>query len=572
MNLIKQYIRENKLAYFFSVICAILGVISNLFIYIILSRMIVALIDGGITINYYLHHILWIFACLVIKESVMTLSTMISHATTYHIIRDIRKDLMDKLFKMPLGDILSESSGKLKDIIVNQVDNTETTLAHIIPEMTANILGPIVLFIYMLTLDWRVTLLSLIPLGVGILFMMPPMKRAKVKFPQAVKIGQRMNNIIVEYINGIEVIRAFNQRNKSYTKYSDIVYEKASYHYNWLKENATDYAASLSIAPMGILTIIPFGLYFTMVGSLDGGVLLTLIILSFGTIQHIMKIMMFEDDLGRVSTIFGEIETILSHDDLLHANTPVDIDTYDIHLENVDFSYDGEKKILDQISLKIEEGAVHALVGESGSGKSTIAKLMAGFWDVDNGHITIGGADMQDIPLETLSSLISYVSQDNFLFDISIKDNIRIGKDNASDQDIVEICQKAGCHDFIMNLSNGYDTVAGEGGSHLSGGERQRISIARAMIKDAPIIILDEATSYIDPENEALIQGAISELVEGKTLIIIAHRLNTITDVDTIFVIKNGKLIESGTHTELLEGSSHYNDLWQAALKGADND
>lgn len=572
MNLIKQYIRENKLAYFFSVICAILGVISNLFIYIILSRMIVALIDGGITINYYLHHILWIFACLVIKESVMTLSTMISHATTYHIIRDIRKDLMDKLFKMPLGDILSESSGKLKDIIVNQVDNTETTLAHIIPEMTANILGPIILFIYMLTLDWRVTLLSLIPLGVGILFMMPPMKRAKVKFPQAVKIGQRMNNIIVEYINGIEVIRAFNQRNKSYTKYSDIVYEKASYHYNWLKENATDYAASLSIAPMGILTIIPFGLYFTMVGSLDGGVLLTLIILSFGTIQHIMKIMMFEDDLGRVSTIFGEIETILSHDDLLHANTPVDIDTYDIHLENVDFSYDGEKKILDQISLKIEEGAVHALVGESGSGKSTIAKLMAGFWDVDNGHITIGGADMQDIPLETLSSLISYVSQDNFLFDISIKDNIRIGKDDASDQDIVEICQKAGCHDFIMNLSNGYDTVAGEGGSHLSGGERQRISIARAMIKDAPIIILDEATSYIDPENEALIQGAISELVEGKTLIIIAHRLNTITDVDTIFVIKNGKLIESGTHTELLEGSSHYNDLWQAALKGADND
>lgn len=572
MNLIKQYIRENKLAYFFSVICAILGVISNLFIYIILSRMIVALIDGGITINYYLHHILWIFACLVIKESVMTLSTMISHATTYHIIRDIRKDLMDKLFKMPLGDILSESSGKLKDIIVNQVDNTETTLAHIIPEMTANILGPIVLFIYMLTLDWRVTLLSLIPLGVGILFMMPPMKRAKVKFPQAVKIGQRMNNIIVEYINGIEVIRAFNQRNKSYTKYSDIVYEKASYHYNWLKENATDYAASLSIAPMGILTIIPFGLYFTMVGSLDGGVLLTLIILSFGTIQHIMKIMMFEDDLGRVSTIFGEIETILSHDDLLHANTPVDIDTYDIHLENVDFSYDGEKKILDQISLKIEEGAVHALVGESGSGKSTIAKLMAGFWDVDNGHITIGGADMQDIPLETLSSLISYVSQDNFLFDISIKDNIRIGKDDASDQDIVEICQKAGCHDFIMNLSNGYDTVAGEGGSHLSGGERQRISIARAMIKDAPIIILDEATSYIDPENEALIQGAISELVEGKTLIIIAHRLNTITDVDTIFVIENGKLIESGTHTELLEGSSHYNDLWQAALKGADND
>lgn len=573
MDLLKKYIKRNKAPYFISVLFAILGVISNLFVYIILSKMIISLIDGSQDFHYYINKIFLILSCLIIKEVVMFLSTMISHKTAYQIIRDIRKSLMEKLFNMPLGDILNESTGKLKDIIVNQVDNTETTLAHMIPEMTANLIGPIILFVYMLILDYRLSLISLIPLVIGGFFMTGPMKRMKVKFPQAVKIGQDMNNSVVEYINGIEVIKTFNQGEKSYRKYRDNVYKKANYYYDWMGENTRDYAISMSIAPVGILTIIPFGLYFCMNGSLDGGVFLTLIILSFGTIQNIMRVMTFEDDIGRMSTIFEEIKNILSARELSHKNENLDIKNYNIEIKNVDFSYEKDKQVLNNININIniEEGSVNALVGESGSGKSTIAKLISGFWDVDSGSISIGNVNIKDMSLEKLSTVISYVAQDNFLFDMSIKDNIRIGNKNASDEEIIEVCKKAACHDFIMKLSDGYDTRVGEAGKHLSGGERQRISIARAMIKNAPIVILDEATSYIDPENEALIQDAISELVKGKTLIIIAHRLKTITDVDNIFVIKNGELSCKGSHEELLKESKDYHDLWETALKGEEN-
>lgn len=571
MDLLKKYIKRNKAPYFISVLFAILGVISNLFVYIILSKMIISLIDGSQDFYYYINKIFLILSCLIIKEVFMFLSTMISHKTAYQIIRDIRKSLMEKLFNMPLGDILNESTGKLKDIIVNQVDNTETTLAHMIPEMTANLVGPIILFVYMLILDYRLSLISLIPLVIGGFFMTGPMKRMKVKFPQAVKIGQDMNNSVVEYINGIEVIKTFNQGEKSYRKYRDNVYKKANYYYDWMGENTRDYAISMSIAPVGILTIIPFGLYFCMNGSLDGGVFLTLIILSFGTIQNIMRVMTFEDDIGRMSTIFEEIKNILSARELSHKNENLDIKNYNIEIKNVDFSYEKDKQVLNNININIEEGSVNALVGESGSGKSTIAKLISGFWDVDSGSISIGNVNIKDMSLEKLSTVISYVAQDNFLFDMSIKDNIRIGNKNASDEEIIEVCKKAACHDFIMKLSDGYDTRVGEAGKHLSGGERQRISIARAMIKNAPIVILDEATSYIDPENEALIQDAISELVKGKTLIIIAHRLKTITDVDNIFVIKNGELSCKGSHEELLKESKDYHDLWETALKGEEN-
>ena len=571
MDLLKKYIRRNKTPYFISVLFAILGVISNLFVYIILSKMIISLIDGSQDFYYYINKIFLILSCLIIKEVFMFLSTMISHKTAYQIIRDIRKSLMEKLFNMPLGDILNESTGKLKDIIVNQVDNTETTLAHMIPEMTANLIGPIILFVYMLILDYRLSLISLIPLVIGGFFMTGPMKRMKVKFPQAVKIGQDMNNSVVEYINGIEVIKTFNQGEKSYRKYRDNVYKKANYYYDWMGENTRDYAISMSIAPVGILTIIPFGLYFCMNGSLDGGVFLTLIILSFGTIQNIMRVMTFEDDIGRMSTIFEEIKNILSARELSHKNENLDIKNYNIEIKNVDFSYEKDKQVLNNININIEEGSVNALVGESGSGKSTIAKLISGFWDVDSGSISIGNVNIKDMSLEKLSTVISYVAQDNFLFDMSIKDNIRIGNKNASDEEIIEVCKKAACHDFIMKLSDGYDTRVGEAGKHLSGGERQRISIARAMIKNAPIVILDEATSYIDPENEALIQDAISELVKGKTLIIIAHRLKTITDVDNIFVIKNGELVCKGSHEELLKESKDYHELWETTLKGEEN-
>lgn len=428
MNLLKKYIAKNKTGYFFSVIFAVLGVLAGLFTYVLLSKMIIALIAGNTDFAFYTKGVLSILALLCAKEVFMGISTTIAHTATYGALCEIRRDIMGKLFKMPLGNILNLSTGKLKDVIVNQVDSMETTLAHLIPEMTANIVGPVLLLVYMFVLDWRVSLLALLPLVIGMFFMSGPMKRMPKMFPKAVKIGQDMNNSIVEYINGIEVIKSFNQGDTSYKKYSDNVYAKADYYCKWMGLNNNDYAVSMSLAPMGILTIIPFGLFFCMQGSLSGAHLLMLIILSFGTISNIMQVMSYEDDMGRIKTIAGEIEKVLNSKELSHATGTQNISRYDITFDHVNFSYDNNKQVIKDVNLHINEGSVNALVGYSGSGKSTVAKLLAGFWDTDSGTITIGGIALKDMPLEQLSDAISYVSQDNYLFDISIKDNIRIGK------------------------------------------------------------------------------------------------------------------------------------------------
>ena len=253
---------------------------------------------------------------------------------------------------------------------------------------------------------------------------------------------------------------------------------------------------------------------------------------------------------------------------MAHTEKRAAISDYTIEFKNVDFSYTDDKKILSGLNLLLKEKHITAIVGPSGSGKSTIIRLIAGFWDTTAGQLSIGGTDIKDIPLEQLSEILSYVSQDNYLFDMSIRENIRIGRPDASDEEVESIAKKSGCDEFIRKLAHGYDTVSGQGGSRLSGGEKQRISIARAMLKNAPIVILDEATAYMDTENESLMQKAIGSLVQGKTLIVVAHRLRTVVNADTIVVIENGSVESTGTHTELLEKSALYRGMWEAAIKG----
>lgn len=569
MNLVTQYVKKRKGQYSLSVFLAIIGVVASLFSYIYMARTIVGLINGNVEASYYLNACFMILLMFLIKELSAGASTTISHTATFRSLGEIRDDISKKLFNMPLGDVMARSSGELKNIIVEQVDSMETSLAHLVPEFTANLAGPLLLLIYMFVLDWRLALLSLVPLIIGMSVMMSVMnKDYRENFQKSVSIGQRMNNAIVEYINGIEVIKTFNQSENSYKKYSEAVYDNASFYYNWMGETMNRVAIGRLLSPMGIITIIPFGILFYINGTIGLSDLVTIIVLSFATVSSIMKIMNYFDDLSRISTITGEIGKILNSREL--ENTERNHETIDnrIVLRNVDFSYEEDKKVIDNMSLIIESNSVAAFVGPSGSGKSTLAKLIAGFWNVDSGEIRIGDVDTKNMSLERLSSIISYVSQDNFLFDMSVRENIRIGNKNATDEEVEAIAKKSACHNFIENLTNGYDTIVGEGGGHLSGGERQRISIARAMLKDAPIVVLDEATSYIDPENEAIMQNAIANLVKGKTLIIIAHRLRTITDVDRIFVIENGRVESFGTHKELLEKSSLYKEMYEASIRG----
>ena len=568
MNLIKKHIGKHKGMYAASIFCALLEVAMGLITYIILAGAAAALIGGSKDLHFYTKAAGSILLCFILKEICASVSTSISHRATFSALKDIRKDIADKMFKMPLGDILNISSGKLKNILVEQVDSMETTLAHLVPEMTANIVGPLILLVYMFLLDWRLGALSLVPLVIGMMFMKTTMKSYGTNYAESVKINQGMNSAVVEYINGIEVIKTFNQNEKSYKKYSDAVYNNADFYYRWMKQCMVGVSAYRTICPMMLLTILPFGIFFYLHNSITSVHLITIIILSFGTIENIIAATNALDDLARINTITGEINGILESKELAHTEKRAAISDYTIEFKNVDFSYTDDKKILSGLNLLLKEKHITAIVEPSGSGKSTIIRLIAGFWDTTAGQLSIGGTDIKDIPLEQLSEIISYVSQDNYLFDMSIRENIRIGRPDASDEEVESIAKKSGCDEFIRKLAHGYDTVSGQGGSRLSGGEKQRISIARAMLKNAPIVILDEATAYMDTENESLMQKAIGSLVQGKTLIVVAHRLRTIVNADTIVVIENGSVESTGTHTELLEKSALYRSMWEAAIKG----
>ena len=559
--------------YALSICLSVLGVASGLVPYYAAAQMLIGLIGTERSFSFY---IFWGTVAAVgylAKSTFAILSTSVSHTATFLALRDIRKQIVDKFSRMPMGTLLNTPSGQLKDTLVDRVEGLETPLAHLLPEMSANVLVPVFIVVYLFVLDWRMALISLITIPVGMVFMATILKTYPQQYEGSVKINQRMNNAVVEYVNGIEVIKAFNQSAASYGKYSDAVHENADYFYKWMKSCQWAMASYNAICPAVLITVLPAGVLFYAAGSITSANLITIIILSLGIVGPLIAASNFAVSLGMVGTVVNEIAALLDGPELVRPTQPVSLDSQEIRLNDVSFSYnnDGDNAI-QHIDLTIKPGTVTALVGPSGSGKSTITKLIAGFWDVGAGSITLGGKDLRTIPQKQLADQIAYVSQDNYLFDDTIRENIRMGRLSASDAEVEEVAKAAGCDAFIRRLENGYDTNVGGAGGHLSGGERQRIAIARAMLKNAPIIILDEATAYIDPENEAVVQQAVSKLVAGKTLIIIAHRLSTITDSDQIVVMKDGSISGIGTHDELLKTSELYREMWQAHIGAKDGE
>lgn len=554
-----------------SVLLSILGVACSMIPYFCIATIIRRLLNNQFSLE---NCILWCgiaMAAYLGKVIFSSLSTALSHTATYHTLRDLRKNLIAKLSRVPMGTVLDTPSGQYKTTIVDRVEGMEPTLAHLIPEMTANVLIPLAILVYLFVLDWRMALASMVTLVIGMFFAAGSGKTYAAKWDGAVKAGRDMANAIVEYIGGIQIVKAFSQSAGSYRKYSDAVNYNAGYYVNWMKESQKYMCGWTAVIPAVLVTVLPLGFLFWHGKSLEATDFLTIIILSLGLTGPIIAAMSFVDDLAVVGTNTQEIADILNAEELLRPETPAALKGQGIQLKEVSFSYhqDGEE-ILHQVSLNILPGTVTALVGPSGSGKSTIAKLIAGFWDVTQGSITLGGTDLRQIPSDQLNRLIAYVSQDNYLFDCSVRENIRMGRDSATDEEVEEVAKLAGCDEFICSLEHGYDTPCGGGGGHLSGGEKQRLSIARAMLKDAPIVILDEATASIDPENEAAIQRAISALTKGKTLIVIAHRLSTITDADNIAVVCNGQIAAQGSHTQLLQSCALYRQMWQAHTDARD--
>ena len=568
-----QAVNPYKGKYAESICLSVISVAAGLVPYYAAAQMLIGLIGTEKNFSYYLFWCAVAAAGYLVKATFYIFSTNVSHTATFRVLKDLRSRMVANFSKMPMGRFLNTPSGEWKDILVDRVEGLETPLAHLLPEMSANVLVPVLIVIYLFLIDWRMALISLITIPVGMSFYMTVIKNYPAQYAESVEITRKMNNAIVEYVNGIEVIKAFNQSAESYGKYANAVRDNAEYYFQWMKSCQWATSAFNSVCPGVLITVLPIGTLFYLSGIITAPDLITVIILSLGIVGPLIAASNFADSLGMVGTAIGEISAVLDAPELIRPNTRVELSDTDIRLDHVSFAYeeDGEPALKD-VSLHIRPGTVTALVGPSGSGKSTITKLIAGFWDVGEGQILLGGRDVKTIPQEQIAEQIAYVSQDNFLFDTTIRENIRIGRQSATDAEVEAAAKAAGCESFIQGLESGYDTKVGSLGGHLSGGERQRIAIARAMLKDAPIVILDEATAYIDPENEAMIQKAVSRLVKGKTLLVIAHRLSTITDSDQIVVVKDGRISAMGTHTELLSSSELYKDMWQAHLGAKDGE
>lgn len=555
-----------------AVVLAVVGSVCGIVPYFAAAKIIALLLAGEKVLQTYITWFLTALVCYWLRTVLYNGALSISHKATFNILKTIRQLLLAKLPKLPLGTVLDTSSGQFQQTIVDQVDSMETTLAHLFPEMTANIVAPVLTILYLFVLDWRLALLSLAVFPVAFYFMMTVMGSYGKDYEGAVKATNEMSSTLIEYINGIEVIKAFNQGSRSYARLADKVRYNAQYYFNWMKKSQLGMALAYAFFPAQMLTILPVGWLLWLHGSLTAETFLTVILLSLGMAAPIVAAFNFVDTLAMVGTTVGQVDAILTAEEQEHSTAPVSFANHDIALEHVSFGYHDDKEILHDISLNIPSGQMTALVGPSGSGKSTIAKLAAGFWDVKQGRITMGGCDLRSIPLSQLYEQVAYVSQDNYLFDDTVRENTRMGRLSATDAEVEAAAHAAGCDSFIADLEHGYDTRVGGGGAHLSGGERQRIAIARAMLKDAPVILLDEATAYMDPENEALIQNAVNELVKNKTVIVIAHRLSTITGAANIVVVKDGCIAAQGTHPQLLETSPLYKEMWQAHIGAKDGD
>ncbi len=569
---VMEFAGMDRWAYVVSVIMAIISVLAGFVPYIFVTNMVRALVDGEREMKYYLIQCGYIAICWLVNKLFHSISTTLSHRATFGFLAEIRRRLTTKLSRMPLGDVLEKSSGSYKNIIIERVDSIETTLAHVIPEVLSNCIVPIGILILMFRVNWRLTLLSMISIPLGLVFFCLMMAGSGESFKNTIVKTKALNDTAVEYINGIEVIKAFGKSKTSYEKFILAAKEGADCFIEWMRRCNLWQNLALTLLPAQLLTLLPFTGWYYMNGRVTGADAMMLIIYTLGLVSPFMVVSGHMDNMSKAGSIIKEVTDILEKRELSRPDSMSRIpENHTIEMKNVHFGY-GDQEVLHGIDLTIEEGKVTALVGPSGSGKSTIAKLIASFWDVDEGAVTYGGMDIRNIPLEEYNKNIAYVSQDNYLFDETIMENIRMGRPGASDDEVIAAAKACGCHDFILQLEKGYDTLAGGAGGHLSGGERQRISITRAMLKNAPIVILDEATAYTDPENEAIVQRSVAKLVQGKTLIVIAHRLSTIASADQILLINDGRIEAKGTQEELLTQSPLYREMWKAHISSRDSE
>ncbi|MCR4954433.1 MAG: ABC transporter ATP-binding protein/permease [Treponema sp.] len=573
-----------------------LGIVANVVPYLFLYQLIVPLTQGQLPdFKFVVIRVAAIFVCLALYAILYSRGLAFSHISAYNTLKNIRISLKDKLERQPLGNIKELGTGQIKRVFTDDIDQIEILLAHAIPEGIANLLVPCIVILAMFFVDWRLTLLTLAVLPFGAFGMAMMMKAGTSLMGAYYESAKKMNNTIIEYVNGMEAIKVFNKDGDSFKRFGDAVRGYRDFTLAWYKVCWPWMAVYNSTLPCLALFTLPFGGLMVLSGKLELSQLVLVLCMSFAVGPAILRALSFGGKIPQLNYKIAELEKLMNGEPIKAGDKNFEGKNYDVEFKNVRFSYKKDlshgfetsnnskekdfalaksnpcdNEVLHGINLTLKQGTTTALIGESGSGKSTLAKLLVHFYDLDSGSISIGGQDITDMSIEALNNQISYVAQEQFLFNTSLYENILIGRPNASREEVLDAAHRAQCDEFLARFPKGIDTMAGDSGKQLSGGERQRISLARAILKNAPVIVLDEATAFMDPENEEKMNAAIAEIVKDKTVIVIAHRLSSIKKADKICVLKAGNVIAEGTHETLSKDCEEYQKLWKASTAAAE--
>ena len=551
-----------------SVVLSVLSLMLGLVPFYCMYRMLCLFANDSAASADVVRWCLLALAAYGLKILTFSLSTGVSHSMAYTILEGLRLRLADRFMRAPLGDVENHAIGEIKNMMVDKIENLEPPLAHMIPEGAGHVVLPVVSIIALAVIDWRLALASLVTFPLSFVCMGITFKISGKNFAKYDESANYMNSTIVEYIEGIEVIKAFGRAGVSYEKYAGAITDFRTFVIKWLTSTFATMKLSFALFPSTLIGTLPVSLVLAAGGAITAPQAALAVMLSISMVGSLSRLEIFSENMRQVKFTVESLEEFLEMPELPEPKARAIVKRTDVELKNVRFSYTGDEKdeVLHNICLKLPGGSFTALVGPSGGGKSTVAKLISRFWDVSSGEITIGGINIKDMPLSQLSEYVSFVTQDNYLFRCSLLENIRLGNPNATDEEVKAAAKAAQCEEFIAKLPQGYDTPAGEAGGRLSGGEKQRIAIARMMLKNAPIVILDEATAFTDPENEDKIQQSIAALTLGKTLLVIAHRLSTIKNADNIVVLQSRKIIAQGRQGALLSSCPLYKSMWQAHI------
>ena len=571
--------KDLYIATFIVLLSVLMGVLPFVLAYQVISPLVMG---NAVDTKYVCIRVIGVLICLILQAILYGWGLDVSHKAAYSTLLRLRTSLQKRFEAVPLGFIQDKGTGTIKKLFVDDVDSLEVLLAHSLPEGIANLMIPIAIYVAMFFIDWKLALLSLASIPISFAAMMIMYSVGMKKMGPYYMAGQKMNNTIIEYINGMEVVKVFNKDAESYERFRKDISDYRDYTLEWYKAAWPWMAIYSSLLPCTIILTLPLGAWFVLCGFSTLPDLILVLCLSLSIGIPLLKSLSFLPTMPQLNYKIAALEQVLETAPLQQTDAVFHGKNYDICFDHITFGYeksqpgpDGQpmvtmEEVIHDISFTAKAGQKTALVGESGSGKSTLAKLLIHYYDPQQGSISIGGQKITEMSLEALNSQVSYVAQDQYLFNTSILENIRMGRPDATDEEVLEAAKKAQCMEFLEKLPQGIHSMAGDAGKMLSGGQRQRISLARAILKNAPIIVLDEATAYADPENEEKMEAAIAELVKGKTLFVIAHKLPAIMNADQICVIEHGKLAATGTHAELLATCEEYKKLWKASQDSAE--